>query len=509
MKKRGFILFPIFFLIFIGLLGNHSQARRDNVFVELEKSMELLTSVLDKVMENYVEEPVPAELIESALKGMVSSLDPHSQFLVPDEYKDLMVGTRGEFGGLGIEIAIKDNVLTVISPIVGTPAYRIGIQAGDRIIKIEGEPTEGITTHGAVKKLRGKPGTQVTITISREGEEEPIDYTITREIIKIDNVPYYDIIDTDIGYIKLVTFSRNAGRNVRKAVEDLENRGAKKILLDLRWNAGGLLSEAVDVADEFISKDKMIVYQRGRIKDANEEFKARRNSKYGEYPLIILVNEGSASASEIVSGAVQDWDRGLIVGTNTFGKGSVQRIYPLRGGYAIKLTTAKYHAPSGRSIHKDELSAEEDTLKEMIFHTLGRMHRDVKGSGGITPDIIVEEEKLKGFKTELWRKRVFFDFAVKYTAYHKDIKRSFEVDDDILKDFKKLLDEKKIEYTDEDFSSSMDFIKRRLRGQILANVFGKKELYAATLEGDPVVERAIELLSKVSDTEGLFSLLKD
>ena len=341
---------------------------------ELYNQMEVFTDSITLIQNNYVDEIEPKKLIHGAIKGMLSSLDPHSQFMEPDFYKEMKVQTEGEFGGLGIEIGIKDELLTVISPIDGTPAYEAGIKAGDKIVKIEKEITRGISIMDAVGKLRGKPGTKVTITILREHEKKLLDFTIERAIIKIQSIKDVRILEDNIGYIRLTEFQEKTPKDLEDALLKLEKEGMDSLILDLRNNPGGLLNVAVLVSDKFLPGGKMIVYTKGRIKGQDLEFKSHDNLTHPDYPIVVLVNEGSASASEIVAGAIQDNHRGIIVGTKTFGKGSVQTVIELKDGSAIRLTTSKYFTPSGRSIHGE----------------------------GIIPDIEVEpkEEKLEAAITE-------------------------------------------------------------------------------------------------------------
>lgn len=297
---------------------------------------------------NYVEEVDDKELIYGAIKGMLNSLDPHSSFMTPEAYKEMQVDTRGEFGGLGIQIGIKDNMLTIIAPIEDTPAYRAGVKAGDRIIKINGESTKTMSIHDAVTKLRGPKGSPVTITIVREDIEKPLDITIIRDIIKIKSVKS-KIIDDGIGYVKLLQFQEKTSLELETAVKELEKEGIDSLIVDLRNNPGGLLNSSVEVAEYFLPPEKLVVYIKGKDGEKTE-FHTSNDKRYYDYPLVVLVNEGSASASEIVAGALQDWGRALILGTPTFGKGSVQTVLPLSDGSALKLTTALYYTPNGRSI---------------------------------------------------------------------------------------------------------------------------------------------------------------
>lgn len=326
--------------------------------------IKVFTEVLSLVQSNYVDEVNPKDLIYGALKGMLETLDPHSAFMPPDIYKEMQVETQGSFGGLGIEITVKDRQLTVVAPIEGTPADRAGIQAGDRILKIDGKPTKDMTLMEAIKKMRGPKGTKVTITIWREDFTEPRDIALVREIIEIKSVKSKDLGD-GIAYVRIASFQERTGRDLEKALDVIERGGMKALVLDLRNNPGGLLSQAVGVADKFLEKGRLIVYTEGRVKNQDLKFTAEHNGNHEHFPMVVLVNGGSASASEIVAGALQDWNRAVILGTQTFGKGSVQTVIPLSDGSGLRLTTAKYYTPKGKSIHNK----------------------------GITPDIIVEPPK--------------------------------------------------------------------------------------------------------------------
>jgi carboxyl-terminal processing protease len=331
---------------------------------EAYENLKTFTEVLSHIESNYVEETDPEKLIHGAIRGMLRTLDPHSSFMPPDVYREMQVETEGRFGGLGIEITIRDDILTVVAPIEGTPAYRAGIQAGDQIVKIEGESTKEVALIDAVKKLRGPEGTAVTISIFRKGFTEPKDFTLTRAVIQIKSVRWKKLPD-DIGYVKLRSFQKSTSDELEAALHDLEEQSIRALVLDLRNNPGGLLEQAIAVSDEFIEGGKLIVYTKGRLAGQNMKGYSKNDRAHLEFPMVILLNGGSASASEIVAGALQDMGRATVVGTQSFGKGSVQTIIPLSDGSGLRLTTAKYYTPSGREIN----------------------------GKGITPDIIVEEAK--------------------------------------------------------------------------------------------------------------------
>ena len=339
------------------------RARSDEIYEKLK----IFSEVLSIVQKNYVEETKSEDLIYGAINGMLKTLDPHSSFMLPDVYKELQVETKGSFGGIGIEITIRKGVLTIVSPIEDTPAFRAGLKAGDKIVKIEGESTENMTLFDAVKKMRGPAGTKVTISIIREGFVEPEDFTLTREIIRIKSVKHRALED-NIGYIRISQFQERTEEEFNKALDTLEqgDEPLRGLILDMRNNPGGLLDQAVKVCDEFIEQG-LIVYTQGRNEAQQMKFSAHPNKKPHNYPIIALVNAGSASGSEIVAGALQDHNRAVVLGTPTFGKGSVQTIVPLEDGSGLRLTTALYYTPLGRSIQATGIIPDV-IIKEKVFH---------------------------------------------------------------------------------------------------------------------------------------------
>lgn len=322
------------------------------------ESIELFTDVLKIVQKNYVEEVETKKLVYGAINGMLSSLDPHSSFLPPDMYKEMKIETKGSFGGLGIEITVKDGYLTVISPIEDTPAFRAGIKAGDQILKIEDKLTKDMSIIDAVKRMRGPKGTKITITIMREGFDKPKDFTLVRDIIQVKSVKY-KTLDFGYGYVRLAQFQEKTEEDLVKALKALkkENGGSLKgFILDMRNDPGGLLDQAVKVAEHFIAEGALIVYTEGRDPESKMRFVSSKGEKELGYPMVVLINGGSASASEIVAGALQDHNRAVILGTQSFGKGSVQTIIPLSEDSGLRLTTAKYYTPKGRSIQAKGIS---------------------------------------------------------------------------------------------------------------------------------------------------------
>lgn len=328
------------------------------------KELRLFRDVMGIVQKNYVKEVTDKELIQGAINGMLQSLDPHSSFLTEDLFKELQVETRGEFGGLGIEITLEGGVLTIVSPIEDTPAFKAGLKPGDKIVKINGESTKNITLLKAVKKMRGPKGTKVTITVMREGFRKFKDFSITRDIIHVRSIKK-ELLEPGYPYIKIVNFQESTDTDLKAAIKKLsKEHGVKGMILDLRNNPGGLLDQAVKVANLFIDKG-LIVYTDGRVKDQRMEFRATTTGKHYDFKTAVLINEGSASASEIVAGAMQDNDRAVVFGSKSFGKASVQTIIPLDNGSGLRLTTAYYYTPKGRHIQKKGIQPDVDLKKEV------------------------------------------------------------------------------------------------------------------------------------------------
>jgi len=380
------------------------------------ENIRIFTDAISIVQDNYTEEVDPKNLIYGAIKGMVQGLDPHSSFMTPEDYKEMQVETKGAFGGIGIEIGIRDGVLTVISPIEDTPAFRVGIKAGDKIVKIGDKPTKDMAITEAVKLLRGPKGTKVTIWIMREGFKEPQEFVITRDIIEVKSVKYRPL-EEGFGYIRIVQFQERTTNDLEDALKKLGSREGKLkgLILDLRNNPGGLLTQAVEISDKFLGSG-LIVYTKGRVTSQDMRFEAKREGTHPDYPMIVLVNGGSASASEIVAGALQDHKRAVILGTQTFGKGSVQTIIPLSDGSALRLTTSKYYTPSGRSIQ----------------------------AKGIEPDIVVEEVRRE---------------EVKVPIKEKDLERHLE--EEGVEPEKKIKVEEKVKAEAEDIQlkRALDYLK--------------------------------------------------
>lgn len=366
MPKKIIVILILAAIIFGGVslaVSQIEKKKKDDLFQQVQ----LFSDALAIIESDYVSDTKPKDLIYGALKGMLSALDPHSQFMDPDTYNELKVDTEGKFGGLGIEITIKDSLLTVVTPIEDTPAWKAGVKANDRIVKINQELTRDMSLTDAVKRLRGEPGEAVTITVLRESEKKLLEFKIVRDIIKIKDVKEAKILEDGIGYIRLIEFRENTSQDIDAVLEKLKQEGLEGLILDLRNNPGGLLDIAVKVTEKFIEPGKLIVSTKGRLASQNLEFTSQSGKPLVDLPLVVLINEGSASASEIVAGALQDYQRAIIIGVKSFGKGSVQTVIPLSDGSALRLTTSKYFTPAGKEIH----------------------------GKGVVPDIVVEEGKIE------------------------------------------------------------------------------------------------------------------
>jgi len=494
-----------------GVLGPRILAEADWAPSELRN----FGRVLALVEETYVGKLDLDQWITGAIQGMLRQLDPHSNYLDRDAYSEMKDEQRGEFSGLGIEIYKRgpDNPLTVIAPIEGTPAARAGLQPGDIIVKIEGEETIRMTIQEAVRRLRGERGTKVTITIQRSGEEHPFEVTIVRDRIPTHSIPFAYMLAPEVGFIRISNFTSTTAEELDEALERLRKQGMTRLILDLRSNPGGLLDQAVAVAERFLPPDSLIVYTKGRVRGSEQRYVASNDVERTDIPLVVLVDHHSASASEIVAGAIQDHDRGLLVGETTFGKGLVQRVIPLRDGGALALTTAKYYTPSGRLIQRDysnlddyflEGEGEEDEEEAEAPETESRPRavfrtdsgRIVHGGGGITPDSIVRPDRPNLLVSRMRRERLFFDFAVRYVASHPDIKTDLSELPGLLEGFRKHLDERGFAYDPAAFETSRALIEQQLRAQVARVKWGQEAESRVLAQGDPQVQKALTLFEE-------------
>jgi carboxyl-terminal processing protease len=394
-NKKKFLMAALILLLTGIVIGQGMVQAKPDTYEELKA----FTQALELVKRNYVENPDSKELIQGAIRGMVSSLDPHSSYMNERSFKEMNLDIKGEFQGVGIQIGVKNQQLTIIAPIDDTPGFRAGLAAGDKIMKINDEWTKDMTIEQAVDKMRGPKNTQVSLLIYREGWDKPKEFKITRDVIKVMSVKS-EMLDKEIGYIKIIQFQGQTTEELEKALKGLEAKGIKKLVLDLRNDPGGLLDASVDVSGKFLPRDSLVVYIQGRQKSDRKDFLTSGSEPPREFPMVVLVNTGSASASEIVAGALQDSKRAVILGTQTFGKGSVQTVFPLESGGGVRLTTAKYYTPSGRSIQNvgitPDIEVKLPTVKEAKEGTTDSLHvvvREKDLDRHLKNDTVKEEKK--------------------------------------------------------------------------------------------------------------------
>jgi carboxyl-terminal processing protease len=512
----------------------------------LSDQLRLYTSIVGMIEENYAEEVKSDRLVSFSIREMLRTLDPHSNFFEAKEYTSLQERQKGQYYGLGITVQSVDGNITVVSPFEGTPAHRLGIRAGDVISRIETEDARGMTIDDAVKRLRGPKGTPVHITILRQGYDAPLEFTVIRDAIPLHSVPYSFMVSKSVGYVRLTDFNETTAcrpgegpdceRELEKALKGLQKSGATSVLLDIRDNPGGLLDQSFAVSNLFLKKGQLVVFTRGRTKRDESNYITETESPWVNMPLVVLTSRHSASASEIVAGAIQDHDRGLLVGETTFGKGLVQTIMPLRNvrGYALSLTTARYYTPSGRSIQRDYGStALEDYYSPRDRKACDQGSGDAKltdagrkvyGGDGITPDYCIEPDAPSKFVSSLIGRQAILNFAKKFEASEgaggtqiagtgsrskglaeglRFIGRDFKVDDGVWTDFRAFLDGRKIAYTDADLEANREPLSRLILEEVVRQVFGEGESRRRTMAWDPQVKKALEVIPRAE------MLLKD
>lgn len=503
-----------------------SQER--NVYFQVR----LFEEVVDHVADRYVEAVDREDLYGSAITGVLEGLDdPNSSFLDVSEWESLRIRTEGEYGGVGLEIVERNGWVTVVNPLPGTPGTRAGIRAGDRFFSVAGESAEGWSADQAVERLRGEPGTSVEVEMVRPGVDQPIPFNLTRAVIQYLTVPFHTMLDGDVGYVPLRMVSEASPEEVREAIDDLLASGAKSLILDLRGNPGGLLDKGIEVADLFLDPGLTVVETRGRATDQNQVLRSRSQSAYPDLPLVVLVDERSASASEIIAGALQDHDRALVVGTITFGKGSVQSLYPLIGGNVLKLTTARWYTPSGRSIQKpreDQLAVFDGGALTIsgalasVPDTAGRPRfessagRTLLGGGGITPDMIVTLDTLsveeQGAVRSLYSiaptfNSTLFDWVAEYSNDHPGMDPDFVLTDAMVEDFTASLRAA----SDEDIGDSVlrgaqPYIRYNLERELALQTFGEAAEFERIRRSDRQVDEALTALSRASSPDALFQV---
>lgn len=424
-------------------------------YFEMTKNMDIFATLFKEVNTYYVDEVNPQQLMETGIESMLESLDPYTNYISEDEIEDYRTMTTGQYGGVGAIIGTRDNKVLVLMPYENYPAYKSGLRIGDELIEIDGVNVQGKSTADVSKMLKGQAGTDVKVTVKRFGMKNKMEISMKRERVKIDNVPYYGMAEGDIGYLRLAEFTNDAAKEVKNALLSLKKSGAKKVIIDLRGNPGGLLNEAVDISNIFIDKDKEIVSTKGKVAQWNKVYKALNPSVDIDIPVAVLVSRSSASASEIVSGVIQDYDRGVLVGQRTYGKGLVQTTRPLSYNSQLKITTAKYYIPSGRCIQAIDYSHRNpdgsvgtipDSLRKAFKTMNGRVVYD---GGGVTPDVETTIREYAPITVALTSKFLLFDYATKYYSEHKQIKsaREFKLSDQDYQEFVNWLSNKDYDYT--------------------------------------------------------------
>jgi carboxyl-terminal processing protease len=506
-SSRRSLFLVVFFLLTCGCLGilfaQHSgQQTSLGGDSDVRDSLKQFTDVYQIVEDNYAEPVNPDKAIyNGAIPGMLHALDPHSNFFDPKSYALMREDQRGKYYGVGMTVGPRNNKVIVIFPFVGTPAYKAGIHPGDVIVAVDGKSTENMSTGDVADLLKGPKGTTVHISISREGVEKPMEFTLIRDEIPRYSVDVHFLIRPGVGYMHVSGFNETTETEVVKALDEFGD--LKGLVLDLRGNPGGLLSEGVGVADKFLKKGQIIVSHHGRA-SAEKRYMAQHGNGGKEYPIVVLVNRLTASAAEIVSGAIQDHDRGLIVGEVTFGKGLVQTVYPLSENTGLALTTARYYTPSGRLIQRDysnvslydyyysrdSAEAPNSGSREVKLTDSGRT---VYGGGGITPDVPVAPVKSNHFQDTLLQHYAFFNYAKRYVVGHRPTK-NFEVDEAVMQDFRKSLDEANIPYAQAELVDNADWVKSNIKAEIFVDAFGQDEGVKVRAEADPLVVKGLELM---------------
>ncbi|MCK4638544.1 MAG: S41 family peptidase [Bacteroidales bacterium] len=537
------ILAIIFFLPFAGLNQNN---------FEISKNLDIYTTLFRELNINYVDEINSGELMEAAINAMLESLDPYTIYIPESEVEDYRFMTTGQYGGIGALIHKQGDYVVISEPYEGFPAHKAGLKAGDRILKINNKSAKGKSSADVSKVLKGSPGTTLKILIERNGESKPIEKEIIREKIKIENIPYYGMLNDDIAYIKLTGFTQYAAREVKNSFLKLkENNDIKSLILDLRGNGGGLMNEAVDITNIFVEKDKEVVSTKGKLSNRNKSHKTRYAPVDLSIPLVVLVNQASASASEIVAGAIQDLDRGVIIGQRTFGKGLVQNVIPLSYNSKVKVTVAKYYIPSGRCIQAIDYSLKDENghfnkIPDSLITTFKTQNgRTVYDGGGIEPDINLKPLKFSNIAISLFTKFLIFDYANKFFRENPEIPPAdeFIITDQIFDDFKNYISDKDYDYTtesektleklkkyaekekyfdaiqseyetlkmkmkhdkNEDLNKYKDQIKELLKIEIVSRYYYQKGKILASIADDPGIKKAMEILENKTLYESILN----
>ncbi len=503
---RGILLLVLVLAVSAGLGGFFGPAASATASSsdDTQDSVKTFTRVLAVVERNYAD-PVDTDkaIYDGAIPGMLHVLDPHSNFFDPKQYALFREEQEGKYYGVGMVVAPRENQTVVQAPFMNSPAYKAGIRPGDTILKVDGKSCTGLTTTEVADLLKGAKGTPVHISLGREGWDKPIEVTVVRDEIPRPGVEFSEMVKPGIGYVRVSTFNETTDSDLTDALKQLDVSKLDGLIIDLRGNGGGLLNQAVGMCDMFLDKNELVVSHRGRS-SPERPYYALRGNEGVEVPLVVLINSGSASASEIVSGAIQDHDRGLIVGETSFGKGLVQTQFPLSESTALLLTTARYYTPSGRLIQRDY---KNQTLYDYHYNPqppqapevkLTDTGRQVFGQGGITPDVVAPAPKPDDFETLLERRGAFYplpqgvgDFVRFYLGEKPEVTKNFVVDDAVIADFRKYLSDQHIQFTEDEIQQNLPWLKWEIKREVFTTVFGLNDGYQVALENDPQLDKAI------------------
>ena len=506
LRKPSIFLIPLVLLVSAllgGMYGPRVTAQSDDSDARVQDSLRRITQVLRTAEQNYAD-PVDTEkaIFSGAIPGMLHTLDPHSNFFDPKSFAQLRDDQRGRYYGVGMSVMPLNGKTVIMTPFPGSPAYKAGLRTGDVIVAVDDRRTDNLSTTEVAEMLKGPRGTTVKILVEREGTPEPLPFTITRDEIPRFSIDHAFELAPGVAYVRITQFNETTSQELRQKLSQLNAQELTGLVLDLRGNPGGLLSEGVAVAEMFLQRGQLIVSHRGRA-SKEKQYMARGNRSLST-PLVIVINRGTASAAEIVSGAIQDHDRGLIIGETSFGKGLVQTVYPLSDNTGLALTTAKYYTPSGRLIQRDYSDVSEYDYRYLRGGSSNAevkstdTGRQVYGGGGITPDVPLPEPKLNRFQQILGRNDVFFNFAKRYLAENKTIDRDFEVTPAVMDRFRQFLQEKQVPFTEGEITDNLDYIKRQIKLQLVLTIYGMDDAFRLEKAADPQIQKAMDLLPQAA-----------